>query len=632
MLITNFEVKHDGETQYISLRNTDTSKFRFLRKATYVHEGDGWFSDLLGDAPYWEVETMNETEAVSRVNDLLVESGKKAIMFYVHGWTHPYKALCPVHKINKGSDYLVIPILWDSLNDLPFIGDTIDDWDYKIDRLYVAPVVAKNLGKLYTNFFSQIPNKNWLCHSMGCYVTQQFLQDVYNFYRSPNKSENVALDGNATMSCENENNHAENAIDGKIDGNFTQTCEADNIEAWWEVKLQKTYNISNVIIWNRKDCCQDYLHKTKVQIFDSSSMKVVNEEVIQFTPGIQPSKVIVNFDKKYEDDGKLKIEGDVIRILKSSDDGDSINFNEVEVYVVDDSFSDENSEKIDNLIMVAPDVRYDLFNEWPLDSGEDKNECSPSEWFDEITLRRNPDCRLGGGRAITNMVNDKVHVYWNSLDDLTQTREFALKVGIWHISVKPLMAYGNGDEGREVRSEFKDKVLFTEMSTILTPKEEHSYQFFDELIEFYDLILTNHTNHTTSPGLPVYYTDVEIYDASVCDLDSWGFGDTDTYVVVKISLNGEPYQDCGTTEMKSNTNNPTWNEVISCSNIHFTASDATKILFEAHDDDHYYDDIIGYASTLIDTNGTLDETLQLEDGECQNEESNIRFKIHLNQI
>ena len=53
--------------------------------------------------------------------------------------------------------------------------------------------------------------------------------------------------------------------------------------------------------------------------------------------------------------------------------------------------------------MVAPDVRYDIFIEYPFKSGKDKNECSPDAWNYAHPSKRIPNCRAGGGNAIVKL-------------------------------------------------------------------------------------------------------------------------------------------------------------------------------------------------------------------------------------
>ncbi len=59
------------------------------------------------------------------------------------------------------------------------------------------------------------------------------------------------------------------AVDGDIDGNFnarTTTHTNKDHNAWWQVDLQGNYNINQIKIYNRSDCCSERLNSAKVFI------------------------------------------------------------------------------------------------------------------------------------------------------------------------------------------------------------------------------------------------------------------------------------------------------------------------------------------------------------------------------
>jgi hypothetical protein len=52
------------------------------------------------------------------------------------------------------------------------------------------------------------------------------------------------------------------AIDGNTNGMYSNGSIAhtnNDPQAWWEVKLPQPYNIAQIDIWNRTDCCSDRL-------------------------------------------------------------------------------------------------------------------------------------------------------------------------------------------------------------------------------------------------------------------------------------------------------------------------------------------------------------------------------------
>lgn len=73
---------------------------------------------------------------------------------------------------------------------------------------------------------------------------------------------NLALNKPATQSSTQYSGSASRAVDGNIDGTFSNnsvTHTADASNNWWQVDLQAAYNLDEVNIFNRTDCCSEYL-------------------------------------------------------------------------------------------------------------------------------------------------------------------------------------------------------------------------------------------------------------------------------------------------------------------------------------------------------------------------------------
>jgi len=272
------------------------------------------------------------TNAFAHARD---QNNKKAIMFVIHGWNSEARyTLCKAKEITIKTDYLAVPVIWNNHR-----GGAVP-LDYRYDRVHTAPPAGIMLAKHYKSFFHKITTpKNWMCHSMGCFVTQFFASDIY--------------------------------------------------EA-----------------------------------------------------------------------------------------GD---------------FNDSDGTKFDDLFFVAPDVRLDIFNEYPYGSGKDKNECEPNQWNTPDVSRRIPDCRPGGGDAIATMVNKKVHVHWNPRDEGGYARSWRLSADLLH--TWPISMYGLLDQGPCRRSntkplpKFDGKTLFIKWDGLEPKKEQHNYQFFDQLINYYNQVL-----------------------------------------------------------------------------------------------------------------------------------------------
>jgi len=288
------------------------------------------FKDPWGPSSnYVEADEIPPAEALDKLSNEFQIKGKKKILFVVHGWNNDVEdSWCTANTIEEHSDkYMVIPIIWKTDR------GQLHDWDYRFDRVHTAPPAGTELEKLFDSFFAKISQpKSWMCHSMGCHVTQFFTQDI-------------------------------------------------------------------------------------------------------------------------------------------SDDA---------------GWTEEN--RFDDLFMVAPDVRYDIFNEWPHGSGEDKNECYIGQWKD-VVEKIIPDCRLGGGDGFVDMVKNKVHVHFSSNDYSGSYRESRLKLDLvhkWPISSKALITYGNlvAEGGREPLEKYSEKVTFIHQTGF---GDKHSYQKTPEMIEYYDM-------------------------------------------------------------------------------------------------------------------------------------------------
>ena len=83
---------------------------------------------------------------------------------------------------------------------------------------------------------------------------------------------NLALLGTATQSTTSHGGLAERAIDGDPNGSWSNasvTHTTSGIGQWWEVALADTYNIGDIVIYNRSDnCCVDRLENFTLNVLD----------------------------------------------------------------------------------------------------------------------------------------------------------------------------------------------------------------------------------------------------------------------------------------------------------------------------------------------------------------------------
>ncbi|XP_078126401.1 uncharacterized protein LOC144530632 isoform X1 [Sander vitreus] len=83
---------------------------------------------------------------------------------------------------------------------------------------------------------------------------------------------NIARGGNAIQSSVLKDGVPERAIDGNRASNWAQgSCIHTNIDLkpWWRLDLLKTYQINNVTITNRGDCCPERINGAEIRIGDS---------------------------------------------------------------------------------------------------------------------------------------------------------------------------------------------------------------------------------------------------------------------------------------------------------------------------------------------------------------------------
>ncbi|XP_078280542.1 uncharacterized protein LOC144607515 [Rhinoraja longicauda] len=84
--------------------------------------------------------------------------------------------------------------------------------------------------------------------------------------------ENVALGASPTQSSTDEGAAAQRANDGDSDSDFRHgSCSRTrkSMNPWWRVDLKESYNVSDVRITSRADCCSDQLRGAEIRIGDS---------------------------------------------------------------------------------------------------------------------------------------------------------------------------------------------------------------------------------------------------------------------------------------------------------------------------------------------------------------------------
>ncbi|KAM4028459.1 fucolectin-like isoform 1-T2 [Anomaloglossus baeobatrachus] len=87
---------------------------------------------------------------------------------------------------------------------------------------------------------------------------------------------NLAMNGEASQMSNypysTKSGAAKNAIDGRKDTDFNrESCTHTNLETnpWWRLNLTQSYEISNVVLTNRQDCCKERLMGAEVRVGNS---------------------------------------------------------------------------------------------------------------------------------------------------------------------------------------------------------------------------------------------------------------------------------------------------------------------------------------------------------------------------
>ncbi|MBU2994833.1 polysaccharide lyase family 7 protein [Cellulophaga baltica] len=192
--------------------------------------------------------------------------------------------------------------------------------------------------------------------------------------------ENIALSGTAEQSSTNTSGvgAASLAIDGNTSGEWSDDSSDNSVtrtniesEAWWQVRLGDDYEIGDIVIWNRTDCCTDRLTNFDVFVYNENGDQVykstITEEpspsLILSTGGVVGSRVRIKL--KGEDNLSLA----EVQVYSGSIDG-----SELEEEIEDEEEEEEEEVAIGDLNSSwAPSENFDL-STWKitLSSGEEK--------------------------------------------------------------------------------------------------------------------------------------------------------------------------------------------------------------------------------------------------------------------
>lgn len=132
---------------------------------------------------------------------------------------------------------------------------------------------------------------------------------------------NLALSGTASQSSTAYSGVASRAIDGNTSGTWSDgsvTHTNNEVNAWWQVDLDETYNIGELVIYNRTNaCCMSRLTNFTVYVLNSSNTTTYSKS---FTSYPNPS---ISIDAEGAEGKTIKIQ---------LDDTNPLSLAEVEIY------------------------------------------------------------------------------------------------------------------------------------------------------------------------------------------------------------------------------------------------------------------------------------------------------------
>ena len=151
---------------------------------------------------------------------------------------------------------------------------------------------------------------------------------------------NLALSGIATQSSTEGEAEASLANDSITDGIFAHNSVSQTtleLNPWWQVELDTTYFIGDVIIYNRTDpCCMDHLSNFTISVIDSSGVAI--DSNIHINSPV-PSVITVNMNN---------VRGHIIKV-QLTDTTALLSLAEVAVYEGYESIDDDDEAEEDNV-------------------------------------------------------------------------------------------------------------------------------------------------------------------------------------------------------------------------------------------------------------------------------------------
>ncbi|XP_006825692.1 uncharacterized protein LOC102801634 [Saccoglossus kowalevskii] len=181
-------------------------------------------------------------------------------------------------KVDLGENYLVYEVILTNRLD-PCCKTRILNSEVRIG---VSDVISENIrcGELVTLEQTSQSDIVFECDSpiVGRYASLQLVDrtDLLNFCEMQVMAiENIALNGIASQSSTASGGLPVRAIDGNDSSTYSQgSCmhTLKELNSWWKVDLETTYDIFKVVITNRGDCCEDRIDGAVVLIGENADI------------------------------------------------------------------------------------------------------------------------------------------------------------------------------------------------------------------------------------------------------------------------------------------------------------------------------------------------------------------------
>lgn len=300
ILLTNMPIFRASGYHYFWTWDTtkDINDWHVVKDATYV---DGTFAN------YIKVTKLTPSEGVSELTSKFKASGKKEILFFIHGWNNDmYTNLCDLQKNHKSTyfadnHYFIVPVVWHTDR------GANKGYDYRYDRVVTAPEVGQKLDMLYNSFFKKIEqNMSWSCHSMGCFVTQFFASDVVG------AGESFKIFKNLYMIAPDVRYDIFNYLGDKCDDDTWDTpddekripdCRPGGGDALVRMVQKKVYvffsNVDEAMGWRETRLGIDYIHKWPISV---KALGRYGNEVIKPSDDYDNSLVFINVEGEVGED------------------------------------------------------------------------------------------------------------------------------------------------------------------------------------------------------------------------------------------------------------------------------------------------------------------------------------------